>query len=385
MEKVRIGIVGLGNMGRFHVDYLLAGKVNRAELTAVSDALPQNLARYEGKVATFANCSEMIHSGKIDAIIIATPHYFHTTIGVEALNAGLHVLTEKPISVHKADCERLIKAHKPGQVFAAMFQLRTDPKFLKIKKIITDGQLGEIARVNWINTDWFRTETYYASGGWRATWKGEGGGVLLNQCPHNLDLLQWFCGMPSKVRGFCQLGKYHDIEVEDNVTAYLEYSNGATGLFVTSTGEAPGTNRLEIAGTQGKLVFENGKIHLTRNEIDMKKYCAESTVGFSKPDVWEIDIPYSTEGAQHQKITQNFVDAILDGTPLIAPASEGINSVELANSILYSSLIGQTIDLPLDSAAYETKLNELIRTSTHVKKVRTTPTNTDDFSKSFSK
>ena len=384
MEKVRIGIVGLGNMGRFHADYLLKGEVTRAELTAVSDAFEKGLEPYKGKVETFLRCDEMIRSGKIDALIIATPHYFHTLQGIDALEQGLHVLTEKPISVHKADCERLIAAHKkPGQVFAAMFQLRTDPKFEKIKKLISTGELGEIVRVNWINTDWFRTEAYYASGGWRATWKGEGGGVLLNQCPHNLDLLQWFCGMPSKVRGFCQIGKYHDIEVEDNVTAYLEYPNGATGVFVTSTGEAPGTNRLEIAGTRGRLVFENGKITFTRNEQDMKKFCEESKIGFAKPEVWEINIPYENTGAQHKRITQNFVDAILDGKPLIAPAEEGIHSVELANSILYSSLTNQTIELPLDSAAYEAKLKDLIVHSTHVKKVR--EVDSGDFSKSFSK
>ena len=319
-----------------------------------------------------------------DALIIATPHYFHTLIGIDALEQGLHVLTEKPLSVHKADCERLLAAHKkPGQVFAAMFQLRTDPKFKKIKELIASGQLGELVRVNWINTDWFRTEAYYASGGWRATWKGEGGGVLLNQCPHNLDLLQWFCGMPSRVRGFCQLGKFHDIEVEDNVTAYLEYPNGATGVFITTTGEAPGTNRLEIAGTLGRLVLENGKIHLSRNKENMKKYCAESKIGFSKPEVTETDVPYEAIEVKHSVITQNFVDAILDGSPLIAPAAEGLNSVELANSILYSSLTGQTVDMPMDGKAYEAKLQELIANSTHVKKVR--EVSSEDFSKSFSK
>lgn len=384
MNKVRIGIVGLGNMGRFHADYLLKGDVSRAELTAVSDAFPKSLEPYHGKVATFLKCDEMVRSGKIDALIIATPHYLHTVLGIDALEQGLHVLTEKPLSVHKADCERFIAAHKKtGQVFAAMFQLRTDPKFKKIKEMVSTGQLGDLVRVNWINTDWFRTEAYYASGGWRATWKGEGGGVLLNQCPHNLDLLQWFCGMPSKVRGFCQLGKFHDIEVEDNVTAYMEYPNGATGVFITTTGEAPGTNRLELAGTLGRLVLENGKIHFSKNAEDMKKFCEESKIGFAKPEVTELDIPYEAAEVKHSVVTQNFVDAILDGTPLIAPAEEGMNSVELANSILYSSLTNQVLELPLDGAAYEAKLKDLIAHSTHVKKVREVAK--EDFSKSFSK
>lgn len=383
MNKVRIGIVGLGNMGRFHADYLLKGEVQNAVLTAVSDTFTRNLDFYRGKVAVFEDCSQMIRSGMIDAIIIATPHYLHTVLGIDALENGLHVLTEKPISVHKADCERLIAAHqKPGQIFAAMFQLRTDPKFAKIKHLIDSGELGQIVRINWINTDWFRTEAYYASGGWRATWKGEGGGVLLNQCPHNLDLMQWFFGMPSKVRGFCQLGRYHDIEVEDNVTAYFEYHNGATGIFITSTGETPGTNRLEIAATRGRLVFENGNLLFTRNEKDMKEFCQECKIGFAKPDVWNIEVPYAKTGAEHKLVTQNFVNAILNGETLIAPASEGIYSVELANSILYSSLIGEMVELPLDSSAYEAKLKELIEHSTHVKKVREVVT--EDFSKSFS-
>ncbi len=385
MKTVRLGVVGLGNMGRFHVDYLLNKKVNRCELTAVSDAIPASLERYKDRVKTFEKSEDLVRSGLVDAVIIATPHYYHTSIGIDALNSGLHVLVEKPISVHKADCERLIAAREknPKLVFAAMFQLRTDPRFKKIKHLISSGALGEIFRVNWIITDWYRTEAYYASGGWRATWKGEGGGVLLNQCPHNLDLLQWFCGKPVRVRAFCQLGRFHNIEVEDNVTAYFEFPNGATGVFITSTGEAPGTNRLEIAGDQGKLVHENGKIFFTRNEVPMRQFSTTSKIGFARPDIWNVEIPYDTCGAQHTEITQNFVDAILDGTALIAPAEEGVASVELANAALYSSLTGQTIELPLDSAAYETKLNQLIDESKFVKKV--VEGQNEDFTKSFTK
>lgn len=381
MKVVRVGIVGMGNMGRFHADYLSSHQVTRCELVAVSDAFPANLERYR-HLKTFECSEDMIRSGAIDALIIATPHYLHTTIGIDALQQGLHVLVEKPISAHKADCERLLAAHqKPGQVFAAMFQMRTDPRFKKIKQLITDGELGEIVRVNWIITDWFRTDAYFASGGWRATWKGEGGGVLLNQCPHNLDLLQWFCGMPKAVRGFCQLGQYHPIEVEDQVTAYLEYPNGATGVFITSTGEAPGSNRLEIAGDKGKLVFEQGKISFTRNEVPMRQFCREAKGGFARPEIWNVEIPTDGSGPKHTAITQNFVDAILDGAPLIAPAAEGIRSVELANAMLYSSLVGQTIALPLDGAAYEKQLNQLIAESKIEKKVAQVVA--EDFTKSF--
>ena len=318
----------------------------------------------------------------MDAVLIGTPHYQHTTIGIDAMEHGLHVLTEKPIAVHKADAERMIAAHEGKDlVFSVMFQLRTEPLNKKLKQIISAGELGEIIRVNWIVTDWFRAEAYYASGGWRATWSGEGGGVLFNQCPHNLDLMQWWLGMPSKVRAFCGLGVRHDIEVEDQVTAYLEYPNGATGVFITTTGEAPGTNRLEIAGERGKLVVEGGKIQFTRNEVPALEFCKTSTASFARPAVWNVEIPFDGPPPHHQNITRNFVEAILDGTALIVSAEEGINSVELANSMLYSSLTDGTVELPLDSSAYEAMLKELCAKSRYVKKE--VAAGTDDIAASF--
>lgn len=383
MATVRLGIIGLGNIGKYHADYLLNGKVHRAELTAVADALAP-LDPWSAKgLKTFTDGEALIRSGDVDAVLIATPHYQHTTLGIAALEAGRHVMVEKPISVHKADAERLLAAHQrhPQPVFAAMFQLRTEPRYLKIRRLIQGGELGALVRVSWIITDWFRTEVYYASGGWRATWKGEGGGVLLNQCPHNLDILQWLCGMPARVRGFCQLGRYHHIEVEDNVTAYLEWASGATGVFITSTGEAPGTNRFELCGTRGKVVLENNRLTFTRNETDMVEFSRDARTGFARPEVWNIDIPFDNAPAQHATLTQNFVDAILDGAPLIAPATEGLNSVELANAALYSSLTNQTVELPLDGAAYERKLEALIAGSRHEKKV--VQVQNEDFTKSF--
>lgn len=383
MATVRLGIIGLGNIGKYHADYLLNGKVHRAELTAVADALAPLDSWSARGLKTFTDGEALIRSGDVDAVLIATPHYQHTTLGIAALEAGRHVMVEKPISVHKADAERLLAAHQrhPQPVFAAMFQLRTEPRYLKIRRLIQGGELGALVRVSWIITDWFRTEVYYASGGWRATWKGEGGGVLLNQCPHNLDILQWLCGMPARVRGFCQLGRYHHIEVEDNVTAYLEWASGATGVFITSTGEAPGTNRFELCGTRGKVVLENNRLTFTRNETDMVEFSRDARTGFARPEVWNIDIPFDNAPAQHATLTQNFVDAILDGAPLIAPATEGLNSVELANAALYSSLTNQTVELPLDGAAYERKLEALIAGSRHEKKV--VQVQNEDFTKSF--
>jgi predicted dehydrogenase len=383
MKSVRLGIVGMGNIGRYHADYLLKGRISRCKLVAVCDPVAP-LDRY-APLQTLQDAGALIRSGDVDALIIATPHFQHTTLGIEAIEAGLHVLVEKPISSHKADAERLIAAHqrRPDRVFAGMFQLRTEPRYRRIQHLIQSGELGRILRISWIITDWFRTEAYYASGGWRATWKGEGGGVLLNQCLHNLDTLQWLCGMPSSVRGFAQLGRFHDIEVEDNVTAYLEWANGATGVFITSTGEAPGSNRFEIAGSRGRVVLENNRLTFTRNEADALEFCRTSKSGFAKPEVWNADLPFQDADTPHAIVTQNFVDAILDGTPLIAPGAEGLHSVELANVILHSALRGQTVALPMDSAAWEQQLQTLIAESRHEKKVAAV--DSADFTKSFNR
>jgi len=386
MNKVRLGIIGMGNIGKYHADYLLAGKVPRCELAAVCSTSPQKLGAFKSKgVGVFDDAMKLIKSRTVDAVLVATPHPQHPAQGIAALEAGLHVMVEKPIASHKADAERLVAAAKQGpkQVFGAMFQLRTEPRYAKMRKLIQDGELGRIARINWIITDWFRTEAYYASGGWRATWKGEGGGVLLNQCLHQLDTLQWLVGMPARVRGFCQLGRFHSIEVEDNVTVYLEWPDGATGVWVTSTGESPGTNRFEIAGTRGRLVLENNKLTFTRNETDMLEFSRAAKTGFARPEIWNVDIPFDNAPAQHATLMQNFVEAILDGAPLLVPGAEGIHSVELANAMLYSSLVAQTVDLPLDAAAYERKLNELIAGSKLQKKV--VEVSSEDFTKSFTR
>jgi predicted dehydrogenase len=372
--KVKLGLIGVGNIGNLHLPNIHALS-NKIELAAVCDIIPERVktASERWGCPAYFDPQALLDDRVCDAVLIATPHYAHTTIGIAALEAGYHVLVEKPISVHKADCERLIAAHERAAhkdkslVFAAMFNQRPDPHYVKIKQMVEDGELGQFSRISWIITDWFRTDTYYASGGWRATWGGEGGGVLLNQCPHNLDLLQWICGMPTKVRGFCAIGKRHDIEVEDEVTAYLEYPNGCTGVFATSTGEAPGTNRFEIAGDRGKLVLEDGTITFVRNKIPTTEFLRTSKAAFAKPDVETITFPIEGVGGQHAEVLENFADAILEGKELIAPAEEGIRSVELGNAMLYSSLIGRPVELPLDGEAFERELKKLIATSTYVK------------------
>jgi predicted dehydrogenase len=363
-KSVRLGVIGVGGMGSHHANQILQGHAARIELAAVCDIDPERLAHFDKhpEVRQFSDSRKLIRSGLVDAVLVATPHYFHTSIGIDAMQQGLHLLTEKPISVHKADCERMIAAHKANkkQVFAAMFQMRTLAHYQKIKELVASGELGRLTRMSWIITDWFRSDAYYASGGWRATWAGEGGGVLLNQCPHNLDMLQWILGMPSKVQARCALGRWHKIEVEDDVNAYLEFPNGMTGNFVTTTGEAPGTNRLEIVGERGKLVSEGNVIRYTRNEVSMIEFCRTTPHGFAVPGIWNVEVPVRGEGGSHNIILANFADAILDGKPLIAPAEEGLRSVELANAMLFSSMQGKAVEMPLDGKAYERQLKKLI-------------------------
>lgn len=372
MKPVRLGILGTGSMGSHHAGTLLDGKVRGLELAALCDV---NVARFTRapEIPRFTDPAALFESGRVDAVLIATPHYSHTTLGIEALKRGLHVLVEKPISVHKADAERLIAAHRgKKQVFAAMFNQRANAQFMKLRELLRNGHLGEVRRMSWTVTDWFRSDAYYASGSWRATWEGEGGGVLLNQCPHQLDLLQWLFGLPVRVRAHCRFGRYHQIAVEDEVTAWLEFPNGATGVFITSTGEAPGTNRLEIAAENGRLVLENGKIDFLRNEVPTTKFCRTTKLLFETPPVWTVSIPTSGAGGQwdgqHAIILQNFADAILEGKPLLAPAAEGIHSIELGNAMLLSTWLDRTIDLPMDGRLFEREMRKRIREERAAKK-----------------
>ncbi len=383
LKKVKVAVIGVGNMGAAHIDVIKT--IDNMQVVALCDIDKERADKIAKKadVSVYYDYKTLFKEADIDAVIVATPHYDHTTIGIAALKAGFHLLVEKPISVHKQDCQKLIKAHtNKKQIFAAMFNQRTNPHYKKLKQLIDTNALGKITRINWIITDWFRTESYYKSGGWRATWSGEGGGVLLNQCPHQLDLLTWLFGMPSTVRANIAIGKYHDIEVEDEVTTYLEYPNGATGIFITSTGEAPGTNRFEVTGTMGKVVIEGSDgITFVRNEVPCDEHSLKSSAGFAPPELWNVKIPIDGCGSQHEGILRNFANAIVKGEDLIAPASEGINSVELANAMLYSGMLNKTVTMPLSASGYAKKLKELIATSKPKKEV--VKINIDDFEDSF--
>ncbi len=368
MSKLRIGVVGIGNMGSSHVRDLHAGKVEGAILSAVCDIKQSRLdfvtETYGGDIKTFLDFDELIAAKVVDALIIATPHYDHPIMGIKGLDADLHILVEKPIGVFTKAVEALNeRAKSSDKVFSIMYNQRTNPLYKKVRDLVQNGELGEFRRVNWIITDWYRTQWYYNSGGWRATWKGEGGGVLINQCPHQLDLIQWICGMPNKVRAFCHEGKQHDIEVEDEVTAYLEFPNGASGVFITSTGEAPGTNRLEIVGDMGKIVVEGGALSFYRNRVNEREHNASCQQGFQKPENWSCQIPIDGIETAHVGIMQNFVNAILKNETQITPGSEGINGLTISNAMHLSSWTDNWVTLPLDTDFFYSQLQEKIAAS----------------------
>ena len=389
-KKVKLALVGLGNIGSTYMRYLK--ELDNVEVVGVCDIIKEKADKYAAEYNTTAyyNHIDLLEESGLEAIIIAVPHYDHTTISIDAFKRGINVLSEKPLAVHVNDAKKSIEAYEkakekyPNIVFAIMFQERTLPFYKKIKDIIEGKELGKLTRVTWINTAWFRSQAYYNSGGWRATWAGEGGGILSNQCPHNLDIYQWLFGIPDRISGHAHIGKYHDIEVEDEVTAYFEHKNGMIGHFIVTTAESPGVNRFEIVGENGRLVFEDGKLIFHRNRISMLKYSKETKSGFGNVECWYTEIPLDKNVEHnHKLVTERFIDVILNGGELIAHGSEGIKSVSIANAIMLSSFNEKIIEMPLDADEYENKLKELIKTSKFVKTVDTSIKT--DMSKSFSK
>lgn len=382
--QIRFGVIGIGNMGSAHAQSLNGQRIEGAVLTAVCDVRQERLDWAEqhlpADVRRYADPKELMRSGEIDAVLIATPHYDHPTLAIEAFQYGLHVLIEKPAGVYTKAVRQMNEAAaaaaKSGLVFGIMYNQRTNPLYRKLRDLVQSGELGEIRRTNWIITNWYRSQSYYDSGGWRATWQGEGGGVLLNQDPHQLDLWQWTTGMmPKRVRAFCSFGKKRNIEVEDDVTAYVEYENGATGLFVTTVGEAPGTNRFELTGDNGKIVIEDDKLTFWRLRTPEPEFNASYTGGFGEPECWKCDVPVERgSGEQHEGILSNFTRAVLHGEPLIAPGEEGIHGLTLSNAMHLSSWTDGWVELPIDEDAYLAQLNERIEQSTFVKKTGTDAT-----------
>lgn len=364
MEKIRLGIIGMGNMGSGHLQNIIDGKCPQIEVTAASDINSEKLENVKKKLPSavcFDDTIKMLDSGLIDAALIAVPHYDHPKYAIECFGRGIHVMTEKPAGVYIRQVREMNEAaEKSGVKFGIMFNQRANPLFAKARGIVQSGKLGQPKRLVWIVTNWYRTQAYYDSGSWRATWNGEGGGVLLNQAPHNLDLWQWIFGMPKKIRAFCHTGKYHNIDVEDDVTIYGEYENGATAVFISTTGETPGTNRLEISGDLGKLVLEDGKLKWWKLSAPEREFCFTSKEGFYVPETAYEEFT-AEEHAGHPILLNNFADSILNGAELIADGREGINSLSISNAAYLSSWTDDWAEIPVNEALFEDYLLNLCK------------------------
>ena len=368
MDTVRIGIIGLGGMGSKHARTLLDGSVPGARLTAVCDSWAERLAwareNLSADLACFESIDAFLSADAADAVLIATRHYDHPPVAIRCFERGMHVLTEKPAGVYGKQVREMNQAAAAaGTVFSIMYNQRTNPLYRKLKAMIDGGELGRIKRTNWIITAWYRPQSYYDLGAWRATWAGEGGGVLINQSPHQLDLWQWCCGMPERLRAFCYFGKYHDIEAEDDVTAFVEYPNGATGVFVTSTGDAPGSNRLEVSGEHGKVVVEEDRLTFWKLDLPEPQFRREHRTGPDQPGHTRIEVPVEGETTGHIGIMRNFVDAIAAGAELLAPGEEGIRGLSISNAMHLSAWLDDWVPVPPDEELYFGKLQERIAAS----------------------
>ena len=370
MKQVRLGIIGVGNIGTGHVENILAGLCPEVVITAAADRRESRRAwikEHLPDVEIFNEGEDLIASGKCEAVMVCVPHYQHPGLAISAMRHGLHVLVEKPAGVYTLQVREMNEEadRHPELAFALMYNQRTNCVYRKLKEMIDSGEIGTLKRVSWLITDWYRTQNYYDSGAWRATWAGEGGGVLLNQCPHQLDLLQWLCGLPVRVRAFCHEGKWHDIEVEDDVTAYLEFENGATGVFVTTTGDAPGTNRLEITGTRGKIVCEKDQLIFSRLKTDEREWCVTCKEGFKKPESETFEVETDGKNPQHAGVINAFAARILRGEPLTADGREGIRGLTLSNAMHLSSWLEKPVEIPFDEELFRSMLMERCSHSRH--------------------
>ena len=370
MEKIKLGIIGIGNMGSGHAGNIKNGKCPEIELVAIADINPERLdwakeQNYAENIAYFNTAEEMLDSGIINACIIAVPHYDHTKYAIECMKRGIHVMVEKPAGVYTKQVREMnAEAEKhPEVVFGMMFNQRTNCVYRKLRELVQSGDYGEIRRTNWIITTWYRPQCYYDSGDWRATWSGEGGGVLLNQCPHQLDLWQWICGMPVKVESHLHFGKWHDIEVEDDVTTYVEYANGATGVFVTTTGDAHGTNRFEIQMDRAKFVIENDKLIMTEYEMTEQEFSKTNTSPFATVKSKTFEVETDGENPQHPGVLNAWANAILHGGKLIAEGEEGINGLTISNAMHLSAFLGKEVEIPFDEEVYYNELMKRVATS----------------------
>ena len=368
MKTIRLGIMGIGNQGTMYAKRIFEGECPDFVLTAICD---RNSKRIEwakenlsGDITYFETAEQMLDSGMIDACIVAVPHYDHPKYAVACMEKGIHVLVEKPAGVYTKQVRWMNEeAKKHNVVFGMMFNQRTNTIYRKMRELIQSGKYGQVRRTNWLITNWYRPQAYYDSGDWRATWSGEGGGVLMNQCPHQLDLWQWICGMPVKVHAHMKYGQWHDIEVEDDVTAYVEYENGATGVFITTTGDGCGSNRFEIQMDKAKLVAEGNKLTVLEFAVSEPEFTHTNTAPFGRIQTKEIDPELDGLNPEHMGVIRAWGGAILRGEPMVAGGEEGINGLTLANAMYLSDWLGKTVEIPFSEDLYYEELMKRVATS----------------------
>lgn len=363
MNEVRLGIIGLGNMGTGHFQNIKDGSCPEFKVTAIADINPQRLefAKSEDEsIALFDNADEMINSGLCDAILVAVPHYDHPKYAIAAMKAGLHVMVEKPAGVYTKQVREMNEeAKKHDVVFGMMFNQRTNCVYKKMRELVKSGKYGAIRRTNWLITNWYRPKAYYDSGAWRASWRGEGGGVLMNQAPHQLDLMQWIFGVPNSVYANLSVAKYHNIEVEDDAELLFGYDDGSSAVFITSTGETPGTNRLEISGDKGKIVLEEGKLKHWKLHENERDFCFSKSEGFYNAPYDYSEFSADEEKDGHITVLNNFCNHILFGEPLIASGFDGVYQTQMTSSAYLSNFTFTRQPIPCEIEEFDALIKKL--------------------------
>jgi len=369
MKRIKLGIIGVGNMGSGHARNVLEGKCPELELTAVADINPDRLEwareNLSDRLTCFPGAAAMLESGLVEACIIAVPHYDHAALAIRCMEKGVHVMVEKPAGVYTRQAREMNEAaaRHPEVVFGMMFNQRTNCVYRKLRELVHSGEYGNLRRANWIVTHWYRPQCYYDSGDWRATWAGEGGGVLLNQCPHQLDLWQWICGMPKSVQAHMRFGQWHDIEVEDDVTAYMAFENGASGVFIASTGDAHGTNRLEIQMDKARFIVEDDRLSMLEFDVSEPEWTRTNRAPFATMPAREVEVQTDGQNPQHVGVLNAWAGAILRGEPLVARGEEGLNGLMLSNAMHLSAFLGRKVELPIDEALYYEELMKRVAAS----------------------
>jgi len=373
MNPVRFGIVGVtGVIGGTHIRAIR--QTEGAELAAVTDlnlAAAQRVAS-EARCELLKNFDWLIKRADIDVVCLCTPHALHAEQAIAALKSRKHVLTEKPMAVTVADADKMIAAsEKYDRKLGVVFQYRFRPSVLAARALLQRGQLGQLYRVTVVHAA-FKTQYFYDAAAWRGTWKGGGGGVLINQAPHYLDLLAYLVGMPTRVAAWNRT-LTHRIEVEDTASALMEFPGGAQGFAHFNTVQAPGESRIEIVGDRGTLRIEDNDVRLFQPEIPLRQFAqTDRSHIYAYPRTAEVRVPLASSEATHATVLQDFIDAVRHNRPPACDGQEGRKSLEIGNAMLLSSFSGKPVELPVKRPSIRRLIKRLASPDeTPTKKVRT--------------